>query len=166
MIPVVSIVGYSNSGKTTVLTQVVRELKSRGYRAAVIKHDVHGFSLDSPGKDTWKHAEAGADIVCISSPNRFAYIENRQSEISLADLISRIDAVDIIFTEGYKREDKAKVEVYRQAAGHEALGSRGLIAVVSDAPLYPDVRHFSFEQIPLLVDFLQTKFLVEVSDRK
>lgn len=154
MIPVISFVGYSNSGKTTVLTQVVREIKARGRRVAVVKHDVHGFSFDTPGKDTWKHAEAGADIVCISSSNRFACIESRQSEMPLAELVSRIQGVDIIFTEGYKQEAQVKVEVFRQAAGHKPLGPHGLLAVVSDMPLYADVPHFSFEQISSLADFI------------
>jgi molybdopterin-guanine dinucleotide biosynthesis protein B len=170
MIPVISFVGYSNSGKTTVLTQVVRELKSRGYRIAVIKHDAHGFDIDVPGKDTAKHAEAGADIVCISSVNKLAYIEARQAEIPLDEVIHRIQDVDVIFTEGYKRENKPKVEVFRSAAGQPPLGlSPDLLATISDTPLYPDVRHFCPEQISLLADFLEVSFLQvnkDMSDNK
>jgi molybdopterin-guanine dinucleotide biosynthesis protein B len=160
MIPVVSFVGYSNSGKTTVLTQVVRELKSRGYRIAVIKHDAHSFSMDIPGKDTAKHAEAGADIVCISSPGKLAYIEARQAEMPLAEVIHRIQDVDMILTEGYKHERKPKIEVFRAAAGQPLLGpGPDLLATVSDTPLYPDIRHFSPEQIFLLADFLEASYL-------
>jgi len=166
MIPVISFVGYANSGKTTVLTQFVRELRARGYRIAVVKHDVHGFSLDAPGKDTWNHAEAGADIVCISSAHRFAMLESRQSELALTDLLKRINGVDIIFTEGYKQEDQPKIEVFRQAAGHPPLGLRpGLLAVVADAPLYPGIRRFSMEQTALLTDFLEDRYLADMSDR-
>jgi len=65
LIPVISVVGKSNSGKTTYLEKLIRELKNRDYKIAIIKHDVHGFDMDKPGKDTWRHAQAGADIVCL-----------------------------------------------------------------------------------------------------
>lgn len=160
MIPVISFIGYSNSGKTTVLTQVVRELKSRGYRIAVIKHDAHGFDIDVPGKDTTKHAEAGADIVCISSMNKLAYIEAREAEMPLDEVIDHIENVDVIFTEGYKRESKPKVEVFRAAAGQPPLGPNpDLMATVSEVPLYPGVRHFCLEQISLLADYLEVSHL-------
>jgi molybdopterin-guanine dinucleotide biosynthesis protein B len=163
MIPVISFVGYSNSGKTTVLTQVVRELKLRGYRIAVIKHDVHGFAIDVSGKDTAKYAEAGADIVYISSANKLAYIEARQAELPLEDLVQRIRGVDVIFTEGYKSESNPKVEVFRAVAGHSPLGPNpDLLATVSEATLYPHVRHFTAEQVPQLADFLEAIILGRV----
>ena len=76
-IPVISVVGAgSNSGKTTLLEKIIREAKARGWRVATIKHDVHNFEMDQPGKDTWRFAQAGADIVAISSPQKFAFLEN------------------------------------------------------------------------------------------
>jgi molybdopterin-guanine dinucleotide biosynthesis protein B len=165
MIPVVSFVGYSNSGKTTFLVRLVSEMKARGYRVAVVKHDRHGFDIDIPGKDTYQYGEAGADIVCISSPQRFAYIEKRQQELPLEAVLERIKHVDIIFTEGYKREQQHKIEVFRHAAGQPPIGpSLELIAVVSDKPLYEQVCHFAFEQTGLLADFLERRYLLNMSD--
>ncbi len=74
MIPIVSFVGKSNTGKTMLLEKVVSGLRSKGYRVAVIKHSPHGFDMDQPGKDTWRLANAGSDVVAISSPDRMAFI--------------------------------------------------------------------------------------------
>lgn len=160
MIPVISFVGYSNNGKTTVLVNLVRRLKQRGYRVAVIKHDVHSFVMDVPGKDSWRHTDAGADVVYVSSPGRLASIQERRTEMPLNSILAQISGVDIIFTEGYKRENMPKIEVFRKAAGHQPLGQiAGLIAVVADAPVYEGVRQFSFDQVDLLTDFLETAYL-------
>lgn len=165
MIPIVSFVGYSNSGKTTLLTALVRELKQRNYRVAVIKHDVHGFTLDQPGKDTWLHAEAGADIVCIGSPYGLAMFEKVEQELPLERIAERITNVDLILTEGFKRAGAPKVEVFRQAAGNEPLGqSPELLAVVSDMHLYKDIPHFSFEEVGLIANLLEGS--LNLSDKK
>jgi len=75
MVPIVSFVGYSNSGKTTFLVKVITELKKRGYRIGVIKHDGHDFEIDHVGTDTWKHQQAGADVVCIASSHKVAVMQ-------------------------------------------------------------------------------------------
>ena len=107
MIPVFSVVGSkSNVGKTTVLCNIIRELKARGYRVATIKHDLHGFDIDHPGKDTWLHAEAGADIVSISSSKKMAIIEKLEEEYTLDEMIEKIKNVDIIITEGYPENEE------------------------------------------------------------
>jgi len=80
MTAIVSFVGKSDVGKTTVLEKVVRELKKRGYRVAVVKHDIHGFEIDRPGKDTWRFAQAGSDVVVISSKNKMAMISESRLE--------------------------------------------------------------------------------------
>jgi molybdopterin-guanine dinucleotide biosynthesis protein B len=112
MIPIVCFVGRSNSGKTTLLTWVVRELKLRGYRVAVIKHSHHDFDIDQPGKDTWRLAQAGSDVVAISSPNKIAIIERVDTELPL-EQIERLMAgkVDIVLAEGYKNGNTAKIRV-------------------------------------------------------
>jgi len=117
-IPVISFVALSSgTGKTTILERVIPILKGRGIRLAVLKHDVHGFEIDKPGKDTWRLAKAGADIVAISSAQKFAFIEKRDKELSLDEAVARIKDVDIVLTEGYKRENKDKILVYRSGAG-------------------------------------------------
>ncbi len=132
--PVVSVVGRSNVGKTTFLEKLIAELKRRGYRVATVKHDVHGFELDRPGKDTWRHAQAGSDLVVIASPDRLAMIARTSGEMGLDDIVARLPVeVDIVLTEGYKRGDKPKIEVSRAACGQALLcGEAELLAVVSD----------------------------------
>ena len=133
MVPVVSIVGRSNSGKTTYLEKLISELKNRGYRVATIKHAAHGFAIDKPGKDTWRHAQAGADIVAISGPEKVAFIEKRERELTLDEIVSRISGVDIIITEGYKREKKPKIEVFRSEAQLELVSpAEELLAIAGD----------------------------------
>lgn len=155
MIPVVSLVGRSNCGKTTYLEKLIKAMKQRGYKVATIKHDVHGFDIDKPGKDTWRHAQAGADIVCISSPQKMAMIKKVDQELLLDEVIDYIDGVDIIFTEGYKRESKTKIEVFRRAACDTPLCMKEeLLAVASDAKIYDDVPHFSLEDASDMADFL------------
>ncbi len=114
--PVVSIVGKSKSGKTTMVCGLISELKQQGYKVATIKHDVHGFDIDKPGKDTWKHGEAGADTVAISSPDKMAMIEQLEQERSIDEILEKVDDdTDIILTEGYKSGPKPKIEVVRES---------------------------------------------------
>jgi molybdopterin-guanine dinucleotide biosynthesis adapter protein len=155
MIPVISLVGKSNCGKTTYLEKLISEMKRRGFKVATIKHDVHGFDIDKPGKDTWRHAQAGADIVCISSPQKMAMIKKVEQELLLDEVIGYIDGVDIIFTEGYKRESKRKIEVFRQAASESPLCNKEeLLAIASDVKVYEDVPHFGLEDASNMADFL------------
>jgi len=135
-VPVVSVVGRSNVGKTTFLEKLIAELKRRGYRVATVKHDVHGFEIDRPGKDTWRHAQAGSDLVVIASRGRLAMIARTDGEMALDDIVARLPlGVDIVLTEGYKRGDKPKIEVSRAACGRELLsGEEELLAVVTDQP--------------------------------
>ena len=103
MSKVINIVGYSsNVGKTLLIENLIKELKSRGYSIATIKHDVHGFDIDKKGKDTYKHREAGAETVVISSKNRFAMIKELNEEIEFNDIIKLLLDKDIILVEGYK----------------------------------------------------------------
>lgn len=160
MIPVISIVGCSNCGKTTYLEKVIREFKDRGYRVATIKHDVHGFEMDKPGKDTWRHAQAGADVVCISSPDKMAMIKKVDQELLLDEVIAFITDVDIIFTEGYKRESKQKIEVYRQAVSARPLcNKQDLLAIATDIYLYDDIPQFRLEDVKEMAQFLEDNVL-------
>ncbi len=114
MIPVISFVGYSKSGKTTLLEKVVPELKSRGYKVAFIKHTHHdSFDIDLPGKDTWRLSQAGSDMIVISSPEKLAIIEKLSEELYLKHIVDEYiaDKVDVVLTEGYKQADTIKVEV-------------------------------------------------------
>lgn len=160
--PVVSVVGRSHVGKTTLLEKLIVELKRRGYRVATIKHDVHGFEIDRPGKDTWRHAQAGSDLVVIAGPDRVAMIGRTPRELSLDEVVARLPLeVDIVLTEGYKRGDKPKIEVSRAACGRDLLsGEEELLAVATDQE-YPELRvpQFGLEDAKGIVDLLEERLL-------
>lgn len=117
MIPIISVVGKSNTGKTTLLEKLIPELNRRGYRIGVIKHDAHDFEIDHEGKDTWRLTRAGAETVVISAAKKLAMIRTAGPEplpATLDELASRLFfGMDLIITEGYKRESKPKIEVTR-----------------------------------------------------
>jgi len=164
-IPVISIVGgKSNSGKTTLLEKLIREAKRRGWRVATLKHDVHGFEMDQPGKDTWRHDRAGADVVAISSPKRIAVLERVSDDQPLDEVLARIQGVDVIFTEGYKHADKPKIEVYRSAV-HQELFSKleELIAIVSDVEFDNGIPCFGLDDVQGICDLIESKFGVKGS---
>lgn len=161
MTQIISFVGKSNVGKTTHLEKVISEIKRRGYKVATIKHDVHGFEIDVPGKDTWRHAQAGADSVVISSPNKIALIEKVAREKTLDEIAKKLqNNVDIIITEGYKRDNKPKVEIVRRERSTEPIcDPNELIALVTDCDIEMDVPKFTFHQVKELVDLIEEKFI-------
>ena len=145
---IVSFVGNSGAGKTTLLEKVVRELKARGYRVAVIKHSHHDFQIDHEGKDSWRFAQAGSDCVVISSPARVAMVQRSASggEPSLDELVNLVaDRVDIVLTEGFRGSGKPQVLVARSALGPDPDLERGEhLAIVSDQPLDTRTPCFDF----------------------
>ena len=112
MIPIVSVVGKSESGRTFLIEGLVSGLTSTGYRIATIKHDVHGFQMDREGKDSWRQKQADASVVIVSSPKKIAMIQDLQEEESLETIRDMwIRNVDLILTEGCKRADHPEMEV-------------------------------------------------------
>jgi molybdopterin-guanine dinucleotide biosynthesis protein B len=159
----ISVVGKSNAGKTTLLEKLIAELKWRGYRVATVKHDTHGFDIDRPGKDSWRHAQAGSDVVVLSGPNRLAMIEKREQEITLNEIVDRVTNVDIILTEGYKRGDRPKIEVSRREKSSELLCTEDeLIAIATDQPFDMNVPQFGLDDAAGLVDLIEEKFLANL----
>jgi len=162
MIPIVSIVGKSNSGKTTLIEQLIPELIKRGYQVAVIKHHLDSFEIDHKGKDSWRHKQAGAKIVVVSSPQKIALIEDVSKDHSLEELATQfIRGVDIIITEGFKRDRHPKVEVYRKNVHHQPLADEleNLIAMVSDEPIHLNVPCIGFDDIPTLADIIESQVI-------
>lgn len=156
MIPVISFVGQSNSGKTTYLVQLIAEMKRRGYKVGTIKHHRGNFEIDLPGKDTWRHAQAGADAVCIASSNKMAMIHKLETELSLAEIVQQMPGMDIIFTEGYKKEKFPKVEVFRSEVCQAPVAKKEeLLAVLGDKKLYPDIPLFELNNPGPLADFIE-----------
>jgi len=133
--PIVVLVGTSGAGKTTFLEKLVKELKNRMLRVATIKHHGHDFEIDSPGKDTWRHARAGADAVAISSPTKFAVIRKVEQEMGIDEAAAFFSDMDIIIVEGYKKSTKPKIEISRRAHSDKLLSQPdNLLAIVSDMP--------------------------------
>lgn len=160
VIPIVSVVGKSGAGKTTLLEKLIAELKRRGYRVATVKHDVHGFEIDRPGKDSWRLAQAGSDSVVIASPNRLALIKRLDREMALSEIAAFLTDVDIILTEGYKRGNAPKIEVSRRERGGELLCTPDeLVAIVSDQSFDLDVPQFGLDDTAGIVDLLEGTFL-------
>lgn len=158
--PIVSIVGKSDTGKTTLLEKLIPELKRRGYRVAVIKHDAHSFEIDQPGKDTWRHRQAGADVVVISSKDKMALIRRVDQEMPLLAIAAMLTDVDLILTEGYKRGPAPKVEISRRALSSELLcNADELLAIVSDQTFDLPVPQFGLDDVVGLADLLEERFL-------
>lgn len=162
MIPIVSIVGKSGAGKTTLIEKVIPELNRRGYRVATIKHNIHGFDIDHEGKDSWRHKRAGAHTVVIASPRRVALIEDVEKDYNIAELSDKyIKDADIILVEGYKGNPYPKIEVNRteMKQGLLCTNDDNLIAIVSDHKLDIDVPCLDINDISGVVDIIEERFL-------
>jgi len=120
---VIGISGWSGNGKTTLLERLLPILISWGYSVSTLKHAHHRFDIDKPGKDSFRHREAGATEVLISSGQRWALMhENRhEDEADLQTLISKMTPVDILLIEGFKKEDFPKIEVWREENENQPL---------------------------------------------
>jgi molybdopterin-guanine dinucleotide biosynthesis protein B len=158
MIPIITFVGKSGSGKTTLIEKLLPEIKRRGYRVGTIKHHLHKFEVDQKGKDSWRHAQAGADTVVIASPQKLALVKRIDFDISPDEIRDRFFYdVDIILAEGYKTHTQLKIEVFRSVVHEKPVctGEDTLLALVSDQKLCVDVPCFGLEEITPLVDFLE-----------
>jgi len=162
MIPIVSIVGKSGSGKTTLIEKLIPELVRRGYKIATVKHDVHGFEVDREGKDSWRHKKAGAHTVVISSPLKLALIRDVDHDADLTELRDRYIAdVDLILSEGFKKNKYPKIEVFRPEMHRDLLCTKedDLVAIATNRPLPSDVPCFDLNDAPGLVDLIEKRFL-------
>ncbi len=164
MVPILSIVGKSEIGKTTLIEKLLPELTRRGYHIATVKHDVHGFEVDREGKDSWRHKRAGAHSVVISSPKKIALIRDVDKDLTLEEIREKfIRDVDLLLSEGYKKDIQPKIEVFRKGKYKELLCSKEdhLVAVVSDQTFEIGVPHFSLDDTKGLADFVEKKFLLQ-----
>lgn len=163
MIPVISVVGWSNTGKTTLICKLIPELKKRGYKTATIKHHGKSFEIDQVGKDTWLHRKAGAVISAISSPERFALVRELEEERPLNEIIKDIQGVDLIIAEGYKFGEQPKLEVFRKGAARkmELISSPPeLFAAATDYTfVHLEVPQFDLDDVVGLVNLIEQQFL-------
>jgi len=161
----ISFVAKSGTGKTTLLEKVIADLKNRGWRVGVIKHDAHRFEIDHPGKDSYRLAAAGADTMLISSPEKLALVKRHATTPPLLELLETyFTDVDIVLTEGFKQSNLPKIEVHRRERSATLL-CRGqehdptLIAVASDEPLELDVPLFDINDADGISSFIEQGFL-------
>lgn len=159
--PIVCFVGKSDSGKTTFLEKVIAELRGRGYRVGVVKHDTHASEPDQPGKDTWRLRRAGAARVMLSSARYLTLVGEVEEELGLEEIAGRyLNDVDIVLTEGYKRSTYPKVEVCRAERSRELLCSpEELLAVVSDLRFDLPCPQFDLDDARGIADLLEERFL-------
>ena len=160
---VISIVSKKSGGKTTLIEKLIPELGARNYRVGTVKHDTHGFEIDHEGKDTWRHKQAGARTVVISSPWKLSLIKDVDREASLEEIIENyFGDMDLVLTEGYKKAAKPKIEVFRSGAHRQPLHVKGesnsLIAVMSDVPVDLGVPNFHIDDVTALTDFIVQLF--------
>jgi molybdopterin-guanine dinucleotide biosynthesis adapter protein len=162
MIPIVSIVGKSNSGKTTLIEKLIAELTRRGWRVATIKHNLHGFEIDHEGKDSWRHRRAGAITTVLASPSQIAVIEDAQKDYELEEIAEIfIHQADVILAEGYKGNPHPKIEVFRTDLRRERLcgPDDNLIALAVDQPISVEVPCFDWNDATGIVDLIEERFL-------
>ncbi|KXB30184.1 molybdopterin-guanine dinucleotide biosynthesis protein MobB [Dechloromonas denitrificans] len=155
---VFGIAGYSGSGKTTLLEKLIPALTARGLRVSVIKHAHHGFDIDRPGKDSYRHRAAGASEVLLSCNGRWALMHERrdEGEVSLNELLSRLAPCDLVLIEGFKQEPVPKLEVYRAENGKPPLfpARRDIIAIATDSQLATALPILPLNDIAAIADFV------------
>ena len=162
---VIGFAGFSGSGKTTLLEKVIPLLTAQGLRVAVIKHAHHKFDIDKPGKDSFRHREAGAAEVMLVSGYRWALMHElvNEAEPSLQDLCSRLSPCDLVLVEGYKYSEIPKFEVHRSATGHPHLypDDKNIIALVTDARSDIPLPQLDVNQPQQVADFILKYFSLD-----
>lgn len=168
---VFGVVGWKNAGKTGLMERLITEITDRGVSVSTVKHAHHSFDVDHPGKDSHRHRLAGAGEVLLSSRKRWALMhENRGvDEPSLADLLAKIEPVDLVLIEGYKRDDHSKVEAHRAETGNPliAVDDPTIKAVASDTSIEGlDLPVFDLDDTKSVADFILTSVgLINVEDK-
>ncbi len=158
-IPVLAVTGKKNSGKTTVIESLISLMKEKGLKVCTIKHHHHGdFEPDTPGKDSYRHFNAGAEGVVLAAPNKTAYFENVSGEIPSINELATLfpENTSVILLEGFHKSEFPRIEVNRKEISTELLnsGSDLLVAVVTDNNAIDFKQIYSFSDIPELVDYI------------
>lgn len=164
MLPIViTFTAFSNTGKTTYLEKLIPCLKAVGLRIAVVKHDGHDFQADVEGKDSWRFAQAGAEVVAIASQQQFAMFQYRP--VALENILSQINDVDLILTEGYKHGPYPKIALYRTDSGNGlSVPEEECLAIVGDYPKEPPCPVFPLENAQPLANYLFQLISKQISD--
>ena len=149
---VIGLAGWSGAGKTTLLTRAIPQLQKQGLRISVIKHAHHQFDVDVPGKDSWRHREAGAAEVLVSSSQRWALMHELRGarEPRLPELLAKLSPVDLVVVEGFKREPHRKIEVHRAANDKPLLfpDDPGIAGIATDIAIETRLPTVHLDDIP------------------
>ncbi|SNB58211.1 molybdopterin guanine dinucleotide biosynthesis accessory protein MobB [Marinobacter sp. es.042] len=155
---VIGIVGWKNSGKTTLASALIRELSSRGLTVNSIKHAHHMVDVDQPGTDSYKHRDAGAREVILAGGQRFAIMHELRgaAEPTLDELLARLSPCDWVVVEGFKTHTHAKIEVHRREGSRSPLFNEdpSIVAVASDYATEFSGPVFDINDIPAIADFI------------
>lgn len=159
---IIGLAGWSGAGKTTLITKVLPRLIARGLRVSTLKHAHHGFDLDQPGKDSFRHREAGAVEVAVSSAKRFAILHElrEEPEWDLPDLLARLASVDLVLIEGFKRDPFPKLEIHRAQNAKPLLHPDDpyVVAIASDVAIpQATVPVIGLDDIDAIADVLVAK---------
>jgi molybdopterin-guanine dinucleotide biosynthesis protein B len=162
MIPIVAVVGKSNSGKTTLIEKLIPELNKRGYRVATVKHHNHALEIDTPGKDSWRHKQAGAQTAFISTPGALGMVHSANGDMGPEEIRDRfLDDADLLLAEGFKLLSVPKIEVFRSCA-HAApvsTGDENLLAIASDTELDIGAPCCGLDDIERMVDIIEQQVI-------
>ena len=155
---VFGIAGWSGSGKTTLLEKLIPQFTARGLTVSVIKHAHHGFDIDRPGKDSYRHRDAGATEVLLSCHDRWALLHERRTkaEPTLAELLGNLSPCDLVLIEGFKQEPVPKLEVWRPENGKPPLfpGRADIVALATDADIVTDLPRMALNDAAAIADFV------------
>jgi molybdopterin-guanine dinucleotide biosynthesis protein MobB len=156
---VISLIGKSSSGKTTLLEKLITELKQRGHKVAIVKHSHHADTLDTAEKDTWRFTQAGSELSAINSLDHLAIYRRMDHFFDPQEISSFILwDYDIILTEGFKGSPYPKIEVHRAEQGKELLTDKQLLlAVVTDEPLEVSVPQYSHDDVAGIADLIEKR---------
>mgnify|MGYP002735408896 CR=1 FL=1 len=151
------VIGWKNSGKTSLMERLVADITGRGFSVSTVKHVHHSVDLDHPGKDTFRHRAAGAREVVLASADRLAIlVEHRGPEPELPAVLARLAPVDLVLVEGYKRDAHPKLEVWREETGQPLIqpGDPLVRAVATDATSTLPVPVLDLNDTRAVADFI------------
>ena len=158
---IITIVGKSNSGKTTLLEKLIACLTDRGYKIGSVKHAHDGFEMDKEGKDSWRHRKAGASATLVITRDKAAIVKDDKTSYR-EKMKSYLWDMDIILAEGFKKQNMPKIEIFRTQSVHKqplCMEDETLIAFITNSDYKPDVPVFGLEDIHQIADFIESNFL-------
>ena len=160
------VTGWKNSGKTGLMERLITEFTARGLSVSSIKHAHHSFDIDHPGRDSYRHRDAGARQVLLASRNRWALMHElrNEDEPSLGDLLKQLLPVDLVLIEGYKRDRHPKIEAHRKETGQPLIAPEDetIVAVASDASVAIDRPVLDLNDTASIANFIAQHLELDV----